>query len=227
MEIPKYVFIDLDNTLYPYEEAHIPAQKELFSFLASQLRIDPSVIINDFERSRQVVKDRLGHTASSHSRLLYISDFLNRQGISSRSALVLSAEQVYWKTFLINMELFPGVQDFLTLLRLKSTMIVLVTDLTSAIQYRKISWLGLDNYFDLIVTSEDAGGDKISGLPEKMISDLIKEKTPAGWSIGDQEWDHLFRDSTQFFRISTAGSKTKSKTHTFEELVGILNKAIL
>jgi FMN phosphatase YigB (HAD superfamily) len=225
MEVPKYVFIDLDNTLYSYNDAHFPAQKTLIEFLASQLRISLEDTAKGLELSRKTVKERLGTVASSHSRLLYISEFLNMQGVPSRPALVLSAEQVYWKTFFMNMNLFPGVQDFLTLLRLKKSTIVLVTDLTSAVQYRKISWLGLDNYFDLIVTSEETGGDKVTGLPEELISNTFGEKSLTGWSIGDQDWDHLFKDTTTFFRIFTVQDKSKNRKYTFKELVGILSEA--
>lgn len=200
MLIPKYAFIDLDNTLYSYEQAHAPAHEALVSFLAQQLRLEIDNVNRDFESSRHIVKNRLGNTASSHSRLIYITEFLNQTGLIYRPAFALSAEQVYWKTYLANMSLFDGVKDFLTLLRMASCKTILVTDLTSSIQYRKIGWLGLDNYFDLIVTSEDAGGDKISGMPEQLLVRLLGESNPAGWSIGDQEWDHLFKESTIFMK---------------------------
>ena len=105
-----------------------------------------------------------------------------------------------------------------------------ITDLTSAIQYRKIGWLGLDNYFDLVVTSEDAGGDKVSGFPEKLLARLLDDSNPVGWSIGDQDWDHLFSGSTDFFQKvnhskSTTCSEGKKKFHTFNQMIEILQEA--
>ena len=229
MQIPRYAFFDLDNTLYSYEQAHQPAQEVLISFLAKQLRLDIVNTAYNFESAKNIVKGRLGDVASSHSRLLYLNEFLNQHGISSRPSFVLSAEQIYWSTFLTNMFLFEGVKDFLTLLRMGSCKTILVTDLTSAIQYRKIGWLGLDNYFDLVVTSEDAGGDKISGLPEKLIAHLLKEENPEGWSIGDQDWDHLFRDSTYFLK-KLDHSKSKmpagfgNKFYSFDQLIKLLQE---
>jgi len=226
MQIPRYAFFDLDNTLYSYDQAHLPAQEALISFLAKQMRLDIVKSAHDFEAARKIVKSRLGGVASSHSRLLYITEFMSQHGISSRPAFVLSAEQVYWSTFLANMHLFEGVKDFLTLLRMRSCKTILVTDLTSAIQYRKIGWLGLDNYFDLVVTSEDAGGDKVSGLPEKLLTRLLNDPNPTGWSIGDQEWDHLFRDTTIFLRKSESRNlATNSQINfgKFSELISILN----
>ena len=230
MPIPKYAFFDLDNTLYSYDQAHEPAQEELVYFLAEQLRLDIVNTRRGFETARSIVKSRLGDVASSHSRLIYITEFLNQVGIISRPAFALSAEQVYWRTYLANMSLFEGVKDFLTLLRMHSCKTILVTDLTSAIQYRKIGWLGLDNYFDLVVTSEDAGGDKVSGLPEKLLARLLDDSNPVGWSIGDQDWDHLFSGSTDFFQKvshskSTTYSEGKKKFHTFNQMIEILQVA--
>ena len=230
MPIPKYAFFDLDNTLYSYDQAHLPAHEALMSFLAEQLRLDIANTRRDFETSRRIVKSRLGDVASSHSRLIYITEFLNQAGIMARPAFALSAEQVYWRTYLSNMSLFDGVKDFLTLLRMHSCKTILVTDLTSAIQYRKIGWLGLDNYFDLVITSEDAGGDKISGLPEKLLAHLLDDLNPVGWSIGDQDWDHLFKSSTKFFRKNTNNSipsvlDNETSLHSFLELVRLIQNS--
>jgi len=229
MQIPKFVFFDLDNTLYSYDQAHRPAEEALISFLANNLRLGTVKTGNDFEGAREIVKNRLADTASSHSRLLYINEFLNQNGIISRPAFALSAEQVYWSAFLSNMYLFEGVQDFLTLLRMRACKTILVTDLTSAIQYRKIGWLGLDNYFDLVITSEDAGGDKITGLPEKLVARIIGEHKPTGWCIGDRDWDHLFRNSTLFFQKMThlksaSPGELDGKFHSFNQLIELLEE---
>ena len=232
MQIPKYAFLDLDNTLYSYDGAHKPAQEALNSFLTKQLRIEITDIEIKFESAKAMVKKRLGNMASSHSRLLYIAEFMNRLGITSRPAFVLSAEQVYWSTFLANMQLFDGAKDFLTQLRIHSCKTILVTDLTSAIQYRKIGWLGLDNYFDLVITSEDAGGDKVSGLPEKLLVQLLNDPNPSGWSIGDKEWDHLFTKSTVFFHKTSIGAPRSrlgdgNTFNTFSELLDVLESSLL
>ena len=87
-----------------------------------------------------------------------------------------------------------------------------------------------DNYFDLVVTSEDAGGDKVSGFPEKLLARLLDDSNPVGWSIGDQDWDHLFSGSTDFFQKvshskSTTYSEGKKKFHTFNQMIEILQEA--
>lgn len=84
----------------------------------------------------------------------------------------------------------------------------------------------MDNYFDLVVTSEDAGGDKITGLPEKLLARLLDDSNPVGWSIGDQDWDHLFSKSTFFMQKSDNIKNTASNQiyfQKFSELISILN----
>ena len=73
---------------------------------------------------------------------------------------MLDLEQTYWRTFLINCKLFSGVLDFVQLLKSKGIATANITDLTAQIQFRKLVYFGLDEYFDYVVTSEEAGKDK-------------------------------------------------------------------
>jgi len=228
MQTPKIAFFDLDNTLYSYEIAHEPAQKALIEYLGKQLGMKTGDVATRLEFARDEVKVRLGDIASSHSRLMYVTQFLNDENINSRPSLALSAEQVYWRTFLRYMVLFDGVKDLLTALRLRQCKTVLVTDLSTSIQYRKMLWLGLEGYFDQILTSEEAGGDKRSGKPEEMLKDLIRLPIDGGWCIGDQDFDHLFKESTVFFhRLGHSSGSNKRGFKTFDELIAELDKSII
>ena len=62
-------------------------------------------------------------------------------------------------------KLFDDVLEFLDDLRLLGIPMVIVTDLTAQIQFRKIVYFGLDRYFDFVVTSEEAGQDKPNAAP--------------------------------------------------------------
>ena len=89
-------------------------------------------------------------------------------------------------------------------MRLAKTRLVLVTDLTSHIQLRKLAWLGLDKTFEVIVTSEEAGGDKKTGLPEAFLKELVSPVDEI-WSVGDQDWDHIFPGESKFFKKVNSG----------------------
>lgn len=215
----KYFFFDLDNTLYDYERAHLPAQDALVEFLSSQLKLKPKKVLSGLETARLSVKERLGSTASSHSRLLYISEYLRKLECLSQIELTLSGESIYWNTYLSEMRLFDKAHDFLLMTRSCGYVNALVTDLTTSIQMRKLRYLGLDTAFDLVVTSEEAGGDKSTGIPELFLKDLIGEVE--GFSIGDLDTDHIFPNSTIFFKKV---ARKSSKVNEFSSFVSLQNK---
>ena len=133
-------------------------------------------------------------------------------------------KQVFWREYLKKTQLFPGVEELFSALRLAKTRLVLVTDLSSQIQLRKLAWLGLDKTFDIVITSEEAGGDKNTGLPEIYLREIMVPPVQM-WSIGDNDWDHLFPNETMFFKkVKTGGIQYRSeKICTFSNFSDLLN----
>ena len=183
--LPDAVLFDTDNTLYPYDVAHSAATTVVRNKVVRRFSITNKTFDQAFEKAREQVKMRLNKTASAHSRLLYFQRMLEIMGFGSQVLLALDFDQTYWRTFLSNALLFDSVKDFLDDLRLLGIPTAIVTDLTAQIQFRKVVYFELDNYFDYIVTSEEAGFDK----PHETIFNLAIEKIrPKGhciWMIGD------------------------------------------
>lgn len=182
---PAAVLFDTDNTLYHYDPCHEVAMRAARDKAVSLFSISPDQFDQAFRKARNEVKGRLKHTASSHSRLLYFQRMLELIGLGSQVLLALDLEQTYWRTFLSNAELFEGVKDFLDDLRLAKIPTAIVTDLTAQIQFRKIVYFGLDQYFDYIVTSEEAGFDKPHSAPFEIALEKMKPGTGPVWMIGD------------------------------------------
>lgn len=185
LERPACVVFDTDNTLYPYAPSHEKAMQATRQKAVRMLGITASEFDSAFGEARRVTKMRLKGTASSHSRLLYFQRMLELLGLRTQVLMALDFEQAYWRTFLTSSQLFDEVTDFLDDLRHAGIPTAIVTDLTAQIQFRKIVYWGLDQYFDHVVTSEEAGFDK----PHRAPFDVAKEKfgNVGGslWMIGD------------------------------------------
>ncbi len=183
--LPDAFLFDTDNTLYPYDPAHAAAQQAVREKVTKTFSIPDGDFDKAFKEARTQVKTRLKHTASSHSRLLYLQRMLEILGLGSQVLLALDFEQTYWRTFLSNSVLFDGVKELLDDIRLLGIPTAIVTDLTAQIQFRKVVYFGLDQYFDYIVTSEEAGFDKPHEAPFKIALEKMRPKGDCIWMIGD------------------------------------------
>ena len=187
---PDLVVVDLDGTLYEYEVCHVAGMESLYEFLEPQLGLSRTEFQSSMDQSRARVKARLGNTASSHSRLIYLEQFMVDYKFGFRPKLLLQGAQIYWSTFLSRMITRPGVEEFLLTCRQLGIRVAVVTDLTTEIQLRKIVRLGLETYVDYFISSEFVGSDK-----ETMASfDLLKglqdnQGNSFSWYIGDSECD--------------------------------------
>jgi HAD superfamily hydrolase (TIGR01549 family) len=182
---PDAVLFDTDNTLYSYEPAHKAGMRAVRIKAKRLFGINHENFDQAFDLARSAIKERLRHTASSHSRLLYFQKMLEILGLRSQVLLALDLEQTYWRTFLGKAKLFEGVKDFLDDLRIAGIPTAIVTDLTAQIQFRKIVYFGLDRYFDYIVTSEEAGSDKPHAAPFQIAVEKMKPDGNCIWMIGD------------------------------------------
>ncbi|CAB3829851.1 HAD family hydrolase [Achromobacter denitrificans] len=183
--LPDAILFDTDNTLYPYDPAHLAAQQAVREKVVSTFSIRPEEFDAAFKQAREEIKFRLKHTASSHSRLLYLQRMLEIMGLGSQVLLALDFEQTYWRTFLSNAILFDDVKELLDDIRLLGIPTAIVTDLTAQIQFRKVVYFGLDHYFDYIVTSEEAGYDKPHAAPFQIALEKMRPKGEVVWMIGD------------------------------------------
>jgi putative hydrolase of the HAD superfamily len=182
---PSVVFFDLDNTLYGYGKAHEAALAKSASKAFALLGLKESNFLDALNVAKKNVKQRLGNTAASHSRLLYFKEAIELSGLGPQPLAALELEQCYWSTFLASMVMFDQAFDFLEDLRISRIPMILVTDLTTQIQLRKIAYLGLEKYFDVIVTSEEAGAEKPEAAPFELANERFGALDGVVWFIGD------------------------------------------
>lgn len=183
---PEAVLLDTDNTLYEYEPAHNRAINSTSKKLNTLLGISKKEFFYFYKLARSQIKIELGQVASSHSRLLYFQRLLEICGLKAELLTALDLEQTYWRTFLANAPIFSGVEVFLESLKKNGIPIAIVTDLTAHIQLRKLTYFNLENTFDAVVTSEEAGADKPDLRNfELVLKKLAIKKSQNIWMIGD------------------------------------------
>jgi putative hydrolase of the HAD superfamily len=184
--MPSCVLLDLDNTLYAYDPCHVAGMTTVEALVKDQLNLGERDFARCFADARTELKNRLGATAASHSRLLYFQRTLELAGYASQPVVALQMEQAYWRAFLNEAVLFDEAAEFLDDLRIAGVPAVIVTDLTAQIQLRKMIHLGLDRLVDWIVTSEETGVDKPS--PGNFELALAKLGGVEGvvWMIGEE-----------------------------------------
>ena len=204
---PKAVIFDTDNTRYPYMPAHNEATREVENKVEKLLGIEKLIFRKAFKEARIEIKSRLGNVASSHSRLLYMQRTIEKLQLGTRILMTLDLEQTYWRTFLSNCKLFPGVLDFIYLLKSKGVITANITDLTAQIQFRKLVYFGLDEFFDYVVTSEEAGADKPDSRPFNVALEKLKLNPKDIWMIGDSA-------SNDMVGAHNAGMYKIQKVHT-------------
>ena len=183
--LPDAFLFDTDNTLYGYDHPHSFALESVQSKVIKLFSISKKDFLDTYTHAREDVKSRLEGQASSHSRLLYFQRMLEMLGLGSQVLLALDLEQTYWRTFLSKAVLFDNVKELLDDIRILGIPVAVVTDLTAQIQFRKLVYFGLENSFEYIVTSEEAGFDKPHEAPFKIAIEKMRPKGNLIWMIGD------------------------------------------
>lgn len=153
------VIFDIDGTLYDYAANDKIAVKKLCTFAQDNLHIDEETFRKYYCEARRIVKERLTDGGARHSRILFFQTVLELLG-KNPFCYLMNMYDIYWNNFLAGMRPFDGVTEFIVKLKKFGKKIAVCTDMTAHIQYRKIERLGLKNFIDYIVTSEETGLEK-------------------------------------------------------------------
>lgn len=154
------ILFDLDDTLYDGQTAHSKAMKVLAENCSKELKVSEEEFKILYKNAQVQVKMFLKGTASSHNRILYMQRIVENHHKTVTPELILNMYRIYWDEFINNSFLLENVIETLEILKQRKVKIAVVTDLTAFVQLRKIAHLGLSDYVDYIVTSEETGSDK-------------------------------------------------------------------
>ncbi len=155
----KAVIFDLDNTLYNFDAVNEFGIRALAAYTEPVFGWDYPRMKDLYEESREKLTERMGDVGSAHNRLLRFQNLLEEKKLPLHPH-ALEMAKAYWRGVLDNMAPSPGAREIMEELRRMGIRIGLGTDMTAYMQYEKLIRLGLMEYMDFIVSSEEAGTDK-------------------------------------------------------------------
>lgn len=173
----RYIFFDLDHTLWDFERNAEETKRELYTNLALEARGVPSyaafrekyLVINSglwaLYREGKIEKDDLNFKRF----YLTLCEFGVDDAALGKKMAADFIEGISLKTYL-----FPYAMELLRYLSLKYRLYV-ITNGFEEVQFSKLKNSGMGHFFTNIITSEEAGVKK----PEKAIFDYALRKTGA------------------------------------------------
>ena len=180
----KGVIFDIDGTLYSYADNDKIATKFLCEFAEKNLGVDEETFLKTYGEGRRIVKERLTDGGARHSRVLFLQTTLELLG-KNPFHYIKGMYDCYWDNFLAGMKPFEGVVEFIRKLKLHGIKTAICTDMTAQIQYRKINRLGLCEYMDFMVSSEETGLEKPSPVMFNLALKKLGVKAEEAVYFGD------------------------------------------
>jgi FMN phosphatase YigB (HAD superfamily) len=182
----KTILLDLDNTCYQYHPCHQAGLLDIQQAI-EEITGPISNFHSLYQEAQKQIKDRISTQAASHSRVLYAQALFELLGRRDGHIYAHTLEEVYWSTFLKTMKKTAGLDDFLADCHKNATTVVVVSDLTTTIQCRKIVELGIAEAIDYLITAEEAGADKPDPKPFLLALEKANSNIESAIVIGDSE----------------------------------------
>ncbi|ULY68552.1 class II aldolase [Chlorella virus XW01] len=184
----KGIILDLDNTIYNYDYYHNKAINSVFSFINQKTNIEISVLKDYYNTISTSLKYELKNTASSHNKLIYFKKLIEHISLNNNSLNnnnIISLNDIYWNTFFDNIKCFDYFEEFIKWNKNIGIKIAILTDYQTEYQLIKLEKLNINQYIDIIITSEEIGIEKPSNYGFLSILNKMKLNNNEVIMIGD------------------------------------------
>ena len=162
MTYSKHVFIDIDDTLYNYEQSNKEALNQTFSYLSKLSGKSLKEISDSYKESRSFIKSQLLNTSSSHNKLLHFRKLTEILELEISAKTLLELNDIYWDTFYTNLSKSNGLKQLFSFFVDNNFKVIFYTDYNLYFQLFKLKKLKLDFFNSIIYSSEEVGSDKPS-----------------------------------------------------------------
>lgn len=175
----KAVILDMDNTLLDFFGYKIKATKAaLKAMQKAGLKID--------SKKGYGILFSMYYTYGFESRQIF-QKFLEKVNGKVDYKLMAAAMIAYRKARDSALKPYPGIKTTLSKLRKKGIKVIIVSDALSLKAWLRLYTTGLDKEFDVVITSDEAGGFKSSGKPFKLALKKLKLEPYQILMVGDSQ----------------------------------------
>jgi putative hydrolase of the HAD superfamily len=182
----KAIFFDLDNTLCNEREPREEAIKALHKVFNEHHKMGSKEFERLYNASRAEIQKEIPGTASSFNRALYLKRLFEKTHNRVDPTLILKMYDVYWKAYLSNLKPFEDAIPMLKQLKSMGMRTAIITNLTLHIQLRKLERLGISEYIDVFVVSEEVLCNKPHPGPFNFALNKMKLKPDEVMMVGDR-----------------------------------------
>lgn len=164
----KTVIFDLDDTLYDFRAGNKIGLDAAAVYAEKEMGIPAQEFIDCFNEMMRKQFEVHSDVAGCHSRAIRAQMICEHYKVSIRHAPVLN--DIFWNTFIDSIRPFDGIPELFELIKGKGMRIGVCTNMTADWQIKKLIKLGLADYCDFVVSSEEAGAEKpLAGIYEACV----------------------------------------------------------
>ena len=186
MYMIKTVIFDLDNTLYDcIGIEHDVTREEMAAYVREAFGWTAEEYLRRLDEATEVLIGIAGCTGSCRNRVIRYQFMMEKAGFPIHPH-VMKMYEIHWDGMLRRMKPYPEVREVLRRLREGGIRIGVGTDLTAEIQYRKMETLGIIQWIDFVVTSEEASLEKPSEIFFEQCRKKMRCETEECLFIGDR-----------------------------------------
>lgn len=216
------VIFDMDNTLFEFVDAQMEACGAVIDRLGAGSEADLFALF----------------TSGQHGFECYenISDYMQRLGIHDEGTFFDCCE-AYEETKLESIVVYSGIRESLEELKRMGLLLAVVTDASSIMAVARLERTGLRRFFDVVVSSEEAGQSKPDPASVRLALERLGVRAEEALLVGDS----LHRDlaAAKALGVRTAYASYGDKSYAGrgnggvdcvlaspEEIVGIASRRI-
>jgi putative hydrolase of the HAD superfamily len=156
------VIFDFDNTIYNYNLCNKKGLENIFNYISLKYSVNVDYIFNIYNKINTNIKNSNNY-ANKFNKSIYFKQLLENLSIELKELEIIL--NLYEDGFNSKIELYPGIIEFILMLKKINIKIGMLSNNLFLQQYSKLLKLNILEYFDYIQTTEEVGYEKPSLIP--------------------------------------------------------------